>query len=422
MTRVRRTRRWRGVIAVALFAGAAGLLFKRPAILLMSVVGIAYGAYPRLPRTPGVELGIDRRLGTDEPREGETVTVEVTVHNEGSRTLPDLRLVDGVPPMLAVSEGTPRHTATLRPGGSTTFTYGVRARQGTHRFEPATAIARDVSGATEVETEVATETTIECVADVPEIPLRSQTGEQVGDVLTDKAGTGVEFHRNREYQRGDEMNRIDWNRFARTGDLATMEFHQERAAAVVICLDVRAPSYRSPDDDSPHAVAYELAAAEQLLGGLAETNNTYGLASFGGRESCWVAPAAGTEHRQSVAQTLATHPALTPYPPEADDDAVDDQVTAIERRLAADNQVAFLSPLLDDVATSTALGLEAAGHAVVCISPDVTTDETPGGKLARTERRNRVQTLRSAGVRVIDWDVERPLGTALVEAEERWSA
>jgi uncharacterized protein (DUF58 family) len=422
MTTVRRTRRWRGVVAVALFAGAVGLLFKRPSILLLSVVGVAYAAYPQVPTAPSVSLALDRELDTDGPTDGEDVTVTVTVRNTGSGTLADLRIVDGVPPMLAVSDGTPRHAATLRAGATTSFSYTVTATQGTHRFEPATVIARDVSGGTEVETEVAAETTIECVAEVPEVPLRQQTRQHVGRLVTDEGGSGVEFHRTREYQRGDDMSRVDWRRFARTGELTTTEFREERAASVVLCLDVRESAFRAAGDE-PHAVAYELAAAEQLLSALAETTDAVGLAAIGGEEACWLPPGTGRDHVLRANQLLATHPSLSPYPPDessADTDA-DEGLTELRRRLGPDTQVVLLSPLLDAGAVSVAMGLEASGSAVTVVSPDVTTDETPGGRLARVERANRATTLREGGIRVVDWDPEQPLGTTLVHAEERWS-
>ena len=422
MTTTRRTRRWRGVIAVALFAGAAGLLFKRPAVLLLSVVGVAYAAYPQLPTTPTVSLDLDRRLSDEDPRDGESVEVTVTVRNTGTSILPDLRLVDGVPPMLSVAEGTPRHAATLRPGETTQFSYTVRATQGTHRFEPATAIARDVAGATEVETEVAAETTIECVAEVPEVPLRDQTSRLVGRIVTDQGGSGVEFHRTREYEHGDDVSRIDWNRFARTGNLTTTEYREERAANVVLVLDVREAAYRSPGEGEPHAVAHELAAAEQLLSALGETTDAVGLATLGGTESCWLPPGAGRDQMTRARELLATHPALSPYPPDEPENADHSRaVTELRRRLGHESQVVLLSPLLDSFAVSTAMGLEASDHATTVVSPDVTNHETPGGRLAATERSARVSTLREAGVRVVDWPPAEPLGTALIHAQERWS-
>lgn len=117
MTERRRTRRWRGVVAVALVAVAAGLLFKRPALLLSGVVGVTFAAYPRLTAPPTVDLAIERRLGDPTPDDGDPVTVTVTVENTSTWPVADLRIVDGVPPMLTVVAGSPRRATVLRPGG-----------------------------------------------------------------------------------------------------------------------------------------------------------------------------------------------------------------------------------------------------------------------------------------------------------------
>lgn len=452
MTSIRRTRRWRGIVAVALSAAGIGLLFQRPSVLLLSLVGVAYAAYPQVPSPPEVALDLERTLDEDEPGHGDAVTVTVTLHNEGRGTLADLRVIDGVPPMLVVSEGSPRHAATLRPGGKTSFSYTVTAKHGTHGFEPATVVARDVAGATEVETTVATETTIDCVGEVPELPLRRQTHSFVGEIVTDEGGTGVEFHRTREYEPGDSLAQIHWARYAKTRELATIEFREERGAAVVLCVDAREPAYRRATPEDPHGVAYARAAGEQLLTALADTTDTVGIAALSEREHCWLAPGAGREHLDRARHLLSSHPALSTYPPDpaggwgggggwggwgggdpadatdatdggdgSDESRWDERLTALRRELGAETQVVLLSPLADEFAVEAALTLEASGHAVTVISPDVAAEGTVGERLARTERANRIHTLRESGVRVVDWPPANPLGSVLMRARDRWS-
>jgi hypothetical protein len=55
------------------------------------------------------------------------------------------------------------------------------------------------------------------------------------------------------------------------------------------------------------------------------------------------------------------------------------------------------------------------------VTPDVTTTATTGTRLALVERRARISTLRERDVPTVDWTPDRPLGTALLEAQERWS-
>lgn len=422
MTTSRRTRRWRGIVVVALTAVAAGVLAELPAVMLLGVVGVAYAAYPRLTTAPEGRLDLDRTIDADSPAPGDDIRVTVRLHNAGQRTLADLRLVDGVPPMLGVTEGTPRHGAFLRPGATTEFTYTVTATHGTHRFEPATVIARDIAGAFEIETEVSADLTIEVLPDVPEVPLRQQTQQFFGDIPTDEGGSGVEFHSTREYHPGDALAHIDWHRYAKTGQLSTLEYREERGAAVVLCVDAREPAYRAPATDQPHAVASARTAAEQLFDTLSDRTDTVGLAALSDREFCWLGAGAGAEHRDRARQLLTTHPAMSTYPPEEADPARwSDQLDTLRSRLSAEEQVILLTPLADSFPIEAALTLEAAGHSVTVVSPDVSGEATLGQQVARTERRNRVHSLRESDVRVVNWPADQPLGAVLVNAQERWS-
>ena len=112
---VLRTGRWRGVSALALVAGAVGVLTARAGLVLCGVVGIAVAAVSRSARPPPATLRLERTVSESRPAADEPVTVTVAVENTGDAILTDLRVVDGVPPGLAVSEGSPRFaTAPLR--------------------------------------------------------------------------------------------------------------------------------------------------------------------------------------------------------------------------------------------------------------------------------------------------------------------
>ena len=414
----RRTGRFRGIVAVVLFAVAVGVLAKRPLVLLTGVVGVAYAVYPHVVPPPSVDCSIERRVSDGAPTPGDAVEVTTTVTNHGDRTLWDLRIVDGVPGMLAVTEGTPRHSAVLRPGASTTFSYVVEAAFGTHAFEPAIVVARDPAGATEVETEVAAETTLECATVVPDVPLRRQAGPLPGDVVTDEGGSGIEFHGVREYRPGDPPGRIDWRRYARSGDLVTVEFVEERATSVVVLVDAREPAYRGREDE-PHAVAHAVTAASGLVPAVTESRNLVGVAVVG-RELGWLPPGAGADHVARAQRMLATHPACSLRPPDEHDPDGDEAALAeLRARLDPTCQVIVLSPLADDFAETLASRLAGDGRAVTVVCPDVTGGETAGARLAGVERDERVANLRRVGVAVIDWSTDEPLGATVIRARQR---
>ena len=423
MTRVRETNRWRGVSAVALLTGSLGVLLSNPVVLLSGVVGVAFAAYARTAGTPDVELDVTREVSDDEPQPGDEVRVRLTVENVGDGTLADLRIVDGVPESLAVTDGSPRLGTALRPGKSAHLDYTVEAERGEHEFDPVLAVARDFSGAIEVETTVEADTALTCVPKLGttvDVPLRAQTTQYTGRVSTDVGGSGVEFHATREYQRGDPLSRVDWNRLARTGELTTVDFREERAASVVLVVDTREDAYLAPGEGRRNAVQHAVDAAGKTLTTLLESGDRVGLATFG-PETCWLSPGSGQDHRIRARELLATHQAFSAVP----SDGLFYPTTRLKwlrKRLPPSAQVVFFSPLCDDYAPGVARRLDAYGHLVTVFSPDPTATDTVGRRFARVRRRQRIADLRESGIRVVDWAPEDSLENALARTARRWRA
>ncbi|WP_396610527.1 DUF58 domain-containing protein [Haloferax sp. S1W] len=415
------TERWHGVEGLVLIAAAAGVFTRNPPLLLLSGLGVVLLGYVRIAGLDEVAVRVERELSDSTPDSDDEVAVTLRVTNEGSKTLFDLRLVDCVPPALAVSDGTARLGTALRPGATATTTYSVTAIRGEHTWDETVVIARDPSGSVEYRETHTTETTMRCepeLAATADLPLRGLTSQYTGRVETDVPGSGLEFASIREYRHGDPIRRIDWNRRARTGELATVQFREERAATVVLVVDTRSEAHVAPDADSETAVERCVDAASIAFPALLDSGDRVGVAAIDPKD-CWLAPSAGGEHRARARRLFATHPAFAPTPSNgAFFPAL--AMRRLRRRLSSDAQVIFCSPLSDDYAVSVARRLEAYGHAVTVVSPDPTADDTAGARLARIERDLRLRDLRRAGIRVVDWGNE-PLGVSLERAEAGWS-
>jgi len=417
------TNHWEGVLAVTTLAGGGGIVFRSPALLLAAVVGIAFAAYAKVAEPIPVDLVVERVLSDDDPDLGDEVEVTVHVKNTGSKTIPDLRLVDGVPESLEVVDGVPRVATFLRAGETTSFTYTVAAKRGTHDFRKLSVYARGFTGAIETTKELATSTemvatpSLEPTADVP---LRQQTSRYAGRVDTNTGGDGLEFYQIREYRPGDSLSRIDWNRHARTGELATLEFREEKAATIVCVLDLRQAAYVHGEDDNFHAADHGIDAAGQVFATLLETGDRVGIAALSA-DAVWLSPGLGDEHRIRAEELFATHPALSPERP-ANYFSLGIGIRTLRQRLPNDAQVIMFSPLADDEAEKAARLLHAHGHAVTVVSPDPTDDRTLGHRVASVERVARITHLRESGVRVVDWDVDESLTSTLAGARRRWSA
>lgn len=430
---VRRTNRWRGLLGAAFVAGALGLLARRPALLFAGAAIVALVAYARSVGPPRADLHVSRSLSDADPSPGDEVDVAVTVENAGERTIPQVSVTDGVPETLDVVDGAPSVGTALRPGASTTIRYTVEARPGTHEFEAGRVTVRDAVGVVEresTETTASEDTLATRDADPPPAPaVAPRSARASGTHSTAAGGTGVRFRGVREYERGDPLARIDWARRARTGDLATVEFHAERRAPVVLVVDGRRAAALAPGPGRRTARERGFEAAATLYESLVADGYRVGVATVGPRAS-WLPPGRGRVHEHRAEDHL-TVPDDSDAPDdgkldggEADGGEADrgeaDWTAWLRARLPADAVVLAVTPACDDEVSDALQRLCVAGHRVRVVSPDPTSADTAGRRLASIERDERLRTLRGTGASVVDWGPETPLTAALVDG--RWTA
>ncbi|WP_226012817.1 DUF58 domain-containing protein [Halomicrobium salinisoli] len=428
-------------LSVALVAGAAGVTTSQPVLLSAAAVGLVYAAYEAATPAPRPDLTLERTLSTASPMPGERVEVTVAVTNDGAAPLHDVRLVDGVPSRLAVVEGSPRFGTALEPGERATFSYAVRARRGDHAFGETTVVCRSLSGDEEVRETVRADSELSCRVTVDEVSPGTQTLPYPGRNEADDPGEGVSFYGVREYESTDSMRRVDWKRFARTGELTAVQYEARRSAAVVVLVDARLEFART--DRSPTATQFAKYAAERVGTALLDGDDRVGAALYD--DGAYLAPGTGRTQALRLRRLLIheAHPDAAPsdgaataagfdgrvflYGASGDGPSIGrgarrgpTDVPELHQRLPDRAQVLFCSPLLDDEAADVAAALSARDRDVTVVSPDLTSDETPGNAVERIERRERIDRVRRIG-RVVDWDVDAPLPRAIERATERWS-
>lgn len=413
--------RWDVGIAVALVAGSAGLLASNATMFTAAVVGIGYAVYGYATKPPEAELAVERTVEPTSPLPGATVDVSVSVMNVGETIAPEVRIVDTVPRDLEVIDGTPRHCTSLEPGEEVTVEYALRARRGEHDFGPISVVSRNVSGTGEQLQEAADGETITARATVDPMALEDQTTDFAGRVATDAGGDGLEFYETRQYHPTDPMKRVDWKRFARTNELTTIEFREERAATVVVVVDVREKCDVARDELGATGVELSTYAGGRILAALLDDNNLVGLAEFGGTRG-YLPPATGRDQVARAERLLAAGP-----------DAVAEArrvtlgvgrggpLSQLRERMPDDAQVVFVTPVPDDVAVRATNWLEAAGHEVTVVSPDLTDPDRTGGLVAHVDRQERLREVREGRSRVVEWTPTEPLHAAVARAERRWS-
>lgn len=411
MSRATRSR-WRIGLVVAAVCAGLGLAVSEPVVFLAGGLGVAHLAYSSLSDVPAAEdLVVERTVETTSPRpDDDDVTVTVAVHNVGEQYVPDARLVDGVPESVIVTEGTPRTSGPLEPDSTLQTEYTVRARRGTHEFAPAVATAHSLTGGAVREVRSDSETmTVRSAERAP--ALGEQTTGAVGRVETDEAGEGVAFHSVRTYERGDPASRIDWRRFAKTGDLSTVEYREERAATVVVVADVRPESDRVRALGESPASGLVREGATAVASGLCSNGDAVGVAIWGG-EDAYLPPARTAGTARAIERLL-------------DGDEVPEGLQSrvrawssslFTRQLPDAAQIVLCSPLTDDRPVERAASWLAHGHDVTVLSPNPV-PETAGGAVASRERRERTSRLRRAGAHVVEWSPEESLAVAVERGE-----
>jgi uncharacterized protein (DUF58 family) len=409
---VRETGRWDGALAAGVLLGGLGVLLGNATVALAATVPFAFAVYAAVTADPDPALRVERTVSDAAPAPGAAVSVTVAVTNEGDGPLPDLRVVDGVPPALPVTAGSPRAVASLAAGETALVEYEVPARRGTHEFGPVTLLARDLAGTTERRETLALETTLSVDETAEPLPLRARTTGHAGRVPTDVGGEGLEFHAVRQHHHADPMSRIDWKRYARTRELTTVEFREERAASLVVLVDDREAARRARRPGEPTAVELASFAAVRVAEAHRGRGDAVGVATLDG--GVYLPPAVHAVQGRRVEAVLDGD---VPDPARRLRTA---SVDRLERHLPGDSQVLLVSPLLDDGSVAAARHLDAYGHPVTVLSPDVT-GGTTGGRVAALGRRGRLTALRSDDLPVLEWSPDEPLRAAVERARGRWS-
>jgi uncharacterized repeat protein (TIGR01451 family) len=453
--------RWQAGVALALGAVVAGVAFASTALFLSALVGLVYSGYTLLGSPPDPRLHVTRAVEPRATTPGERTTVTTTVENAGDEVLADVRVHDQPPAELQVVSGATRAAASLAPGETLTVEYELETRRGTHEFGDVTTVVYGLSGDAGRRTVHEQAASVSCFAPFDALELAPQTGPGTGQVETDTGGVGLEFFATREYRSSDPSSRIDWNRYAATGELSTVTYRESHAATVVLLVDGRHRVRRAGDE--PTAAALCGYAAVRAGEALLDDHNSVGAVALGGESDHpavevdgsislpsrdrddavtvlgYCRPDRGREQSLRIRSLLAaeldvevsdvgggvsgsdaavgssTDSYVEPTP------GTSGVVDWLRERLDDHAQVVFVSPLLDREAVRFVTRLESVGHTVTVVSPRVTTTARPGTTVSHLRRALRVRSLqRDQQVRLVDWSPDDPLGTAARRAHAGW--
>lgn len=410
-------------LAVGLVAVALGLVTGTKTPFLLGVVAVGYTISKYVTDAPPPAVAVTRTVGSDSPIPGDRVDVRVTVENVGDRPLSDLRVIDGPPDPLRVVEGSPSLLTSLQPGGTDTFSYTVQAKRGAFTFAETQLITRSLSNVRERTTTVTVPMRITCATLLDDLLLQEQTSQRIGAVKTDEGGTGIEFFGTREYRAGDPLSRINWNHLAKTGDLTTVQFREQRAPIVSIVIDQRDAARVAPSSAELDGVDLSVYAAEQAFLTLLDAGTQVGLITYG-EQLTDIEPGSDATQRARVQSQLRA--ATDRYAAALGESAIESEqavqqrgtpdIELLEEQVPRNAQVLVLSPATDEFAVEAVERLCAFGHPVTLLSPAVVGTEFVGQRRQRLERACRLQAIRETGAHVVDWQPEEAVQMAIARA------
>jgi uncharacterized protein (DUF58 family) len=237
-----------------------------------------------------------------------------------------------------------------------------------------------------------------------------------GPLSASLAGSGTDFFGIREYRPGDSLRRVNWRLAARhPGARFTNEYEREEIADFGLILDARKLTHteameRALFESSVRATAW---LSEIFL----KEGNRVAFLTFGGSMT-FLFPGYGKKQLNLILRNLASAPQGTNL-----------SLRYLEyftaRLFPSRSILIVLSPLgVNDFETYARL--RGSGYEVLLISPDpvntcrqmlpVTQVNDWAARAARIERRVQLQRLMKLGVKVIDWQIDRPLESVMQKA------
>lgn len=403
-------------MAAAALLALAGMLTFNGALLALAIPPLAYLAIAQwdAPRAPSFAAShtLDQALvARDAP-----VSVTLTVTGDHQRPL-DLRIDAAIPAGLRLVDGEPTLRTRLLPGETATLAYRVAGRRGIYRFGAATITSYEPLGLLSATASVDAPARLLIVP--PATPLRRlvirarKTRAAAGTVPARLGGSGIAFFGVRPYQPGDPTRWINARLMARHPEnIVVNEFEQERAVDIGVILDARLGPVGATVGRELFDAAVDAAAA--IAATLIDRGNRVGLLIYG-KALDWTFPGYGRVQRQRVLTALARA--------EQGDSVAFERLDYLPtRQFPAGSQIVLISSGQgDDIATLRRL--RASAYEVLLISPDPVTCELDelahdpavllAGRVTAAERALFLRQARALGVRVVDWNIARPLAEVL---------
>ena len=397
-----------GLLITALITRNADTAWMMMPFLAYLGVGIL-----QTPAAERLRFSAVRTLEQNGQGRNQSVDVMLNLQNEGEETV-QLFIAETVQPGMKICAGELSRRVEVRPGESAQLSYTFTAARGTFSWTSVRSVASDPFGLIETEMLIPAAGKIQIQPQNKKfkaIPFRpDSTLHSPGSIPARLGGSGTDFFGVREYHPGDALRQLDWRLTARhPHKFFTKEFEQEEIAEIGLILDAR------PTTDLRVGEERLFESCVGATGSLAEMflhqGHRVSLFVFGETE-LKVFPGYGKTQLQRIMDCLS----------KAEVGSEDRALTSLDfipiRMFPSHTLIIIISPLTSED-RSLFMRLRAHGYPVLLISPDpidfayATLAQDLANRLAiraaRLERRLRLNDIAHLQIRVIDWQVDKPL-------------
>jgi uncharacterized protein (DUF58 family) len=310
-----------------------------------------------------IELTIKRSISRNKTEEkGELIYVRLVIRNIGER-IPILNIVDEVPDVCTINEGSNHWILELDQGEEITLSYAIQChKRGRYTLGPVFIRGSDnfhFNSKLDKYIVLNSFSVVPSLIKLRELPIyRHRLLPETGNVpsLTYK-GRDFDFQGVRDYQTGDEVRSINWRVTAKFNKLATNEYALDQAARVFIIFDHTTSTNRVLEE----GVMAALSSSEYLI----SQRNKVGFFALG--EFIEEIPvAAGKRQLLRINEYLID--AKVSYP---NSDMIFNLrlIRKLLPSLPPLSQIFFISPLYNRMVTKFLGELATQGHDIILIMP-----------------------------------------------------
>ena len=361
-----------------------------------------------------IDLSASRQIEKMEENNSGCFTQNLILTNQGNSSI-CMQINDAVFPHMKVQAGELQQSLLLSAPGTFTLNYQFSLQRGCHTWKNTHIIVSDplqVYRQHLILPALATITVKPHVTKLQHIPLHPRkTLHLTGNIPARIAGSGTDIWGVRQYQAGDQLRHINWQKMARNpGKLYTNEFEQEEITDIGLILDARALGNHSEIESA--LLEKNIQAVASLAGSFLREGNRVGLLIFGSK-LVHLFPGYGKNQLNKILFNLALVE-QRPY-------ISLNQLQYLPFRLfPARAQIILVSAYNRNDFTGYKQ-LRAYGYPLMLLSPDPFTfaqkDLDPLQQIAyqaaQTDRQIQLEKLTRLGVKVINWPNEQPLNSIL---------